>query len=152
MIVVGDASVYIALGRIDALSLLPRLYKEVHVPDAVWCEIDRPGFPPPEWIIRHSLSRPLPSADWTEPLDAGESEALHLARQLHAALVLIDEAAGRAVARRLGLEVTGTVGLLVDAKRRGLLTFIRPLLDRLRQSGFWLSSQVYQAALTAAGE
>ncbi|MBC8038412.1 MAG: DUF3368 domain-containing protein [Rhizobiales bacterium] len=155
MIVVGDASVFIALERIGELTLLAALFGEVHVPDAVWQELSaRPGptSSPPAWIIRHTLPKPHPVADWPEPLDAGESEAIHLTRLLAAELLLIDETAGRIVARRLGLTVTGVVGVLLEARRRGKVTEIRKLLDRLRQSGFWLSDLVYQEALKRAGE
>lgn len=152
MIVVGDASVFIALERIGAQSVLSELYTEVHVPEAVWREISRPETPTPAWIIRHSLPQPLAPENWPEQLDAGETEAIHLARQLAADLLLIDEAAGRIVARRLGLEVTGTVGLLIEGRRQGKLPAVKPLLDHLRQAGFWLSEQVYQAALEQVGE
>ncbi|MFZ5497088.1 MAG: DUF3368 domain-containing protein [Verrucomicrobiota bacterium] len=64
----------------------------------------------------------------------------------------MDEAAGRAVARRLGLTVTGIVGLLLEAKRRGHLARLKPTLDRLRQGGFWLSDQIYREVLRSAGE
>jgi len=88
VIVVGDASVFIALERIDALDLLPTLYGEVHVPDAVWREVFQTktgSAAPPPWIIRHTL-HPLPSSAWPEHLDEGETEAIHLARQLIADL------------------------------------------------------------------
>jgi uncharacterized protein len=152
VIVVGDASIFIALERIGAQSLLPDLYTEVHVPEAVWREILRSDTPPPAWIVRHSLPLPLPLVTWPEQLDEGETEAIHLAHQLAADLLLIDEAAGRAVARRIGLEISGTVGVLIEARRQGKLAAVKPLLDRLRQSGFWLSAQVYQSALKQAGE
>ena len=154
MIVVGDASVFIALERINASHLLPALFGEVHVPDAVWREVFPDGSPetPPNWIVRHALDLPLPATSWPETLDDGEVEAIHLARQLAADLLLIDESTGRAVARRLGLEVTGVVGLLIDAKRRGKLVQVKPALDQLRRVGFWLSEAVYRAALEHAGE
>jgi predicted nucleic acid-binding protein len=79
VIVVGDSSVLIALERIDAQELLPRLYREVHVPEAVWREVFSSDTAiAPAWLIRHSApARPSP-LEWTERLDAGEIEAIQL--------------------------------------------------------------------------
>ena len=157
MIVVGDSSVLIALERIQAQELLPRLYGEVHVPDAVWREVflekDSGRRPPaPAWLIRHPLpARPQP-ATWIARLDAGEIEAILLARQMPADLLLIDEIAGRRVARRLGLRVTGVIGVLIEAKRRGEIAWLAPHLHQLRLAGFFLSDALEASALRDAGE
>ena len=126
MIVVGDPSVLIALQRVDAWTLLPRLYGEVHVPDAVWLEVFSPRTDgrqpsPPSWLVRHPPHPVSQAVPWIEPLDPGETEAILLARELPADLLLIDETAGRRVARRLGLRVTGVVGVLLDAVQLSLL-------------------------------
>lgn len=153
MIVVGDSSVLIALERIAAQELLPRLFGEVHVPDAVWREVFS-GVPTiaPAWLIRHlPLIRPE-SLGWTERLDDGETEAILLARAMPADLLLIDETAGRKVARRLGLRVTGVIGVLIEAKRRGEVLSVAEHLRRLRGAGFFLSADLEASALRDAGE
>ena len=157
MIVVGDSSVLIALQRVDAWTLLPRLYGEVHVPDAVWLEVFSPRTDgrqpsPPSWLVRHPPHPVSQAVPWIEPLDPGETEAILLARELPADLLLIDETAGRRVARRLGLRVTGVVGVLLDAKRRGEITSVAAHLGRLRDAGFWLSGELVTHALREAGE
>jgi predicted nucleic acid-binding protein len=141
------------LERIGAQELLPRLYGEVHVPDAVWHEVfslrtDRT----PAWLVRHPPAASATAPSWSERLDRGETEAILLARELRADLLLIDESVGRKVARRVGLRVTGVVGVLLEAKRRGEVSFIAPLLHRLREAGFWLAHDLAAQALREAGE
>ena len=86
-------------------------------------------------------------------LDWGEAEALALAIQLKADLVLLDEQTARYAAQYLNLRVMGVVGLLVRAKTIGLLSRIHPQLDALReQAGFYLSEAVYREALRLANE
>jgi len=84
-------------------------------------------------------------------LDAGEAEALTLARQL-GATAAIDEKRGRRLAEELGVPQTGTVGILLAAKRRGLIPFVRPLLNHLIEKGVRLSSRLYEEACRLAGE
>ncbi|MFZ4589203.1 MAG: DUF3368 domain-containing protein [Terrimicrobiaceae bacterium] len=63
----------------------------------------------------------------------------------------MDERAGRAVARQMGLKTLGVLGLLVEAKRRGLVPSLEPLIDRLRrEAGFWISPQLEKSILFAA--
>ena len=155
MIVVSNTTPITNLARIGQLELLHSLYGEVHVPAAVWDELNRG----PEsqgrrvvcdatWIVTHSVARREPVAALRAELDAGESEAIALADELGCDLLLMDEAKGRRVAERLALKQTGAVGVLLEAKRRGLIAAVRPLLDDLRQkAGFWLSEEVYQRAL-----
>ena len=77
-------------------------------------------------------------------LGPGEREAIALALETAADLVVLDDQAGRRLARARGLQVTGTVGVLVEARARGLLPALRPELDRLRAAGLWLAEAFYQ--------
>lgn len=88
-----------------------------------------------------------------QDLDLGESEALALAIELTADLLLIDEVAGRARSKEIGLESIGVLGVLLEAKRAGLLDSISPLLDQLQwQHRFHLSERVRSEVLRRAGE
>jgi predicted nucleic acid-binding protein len=86
-------------------------------------------------------------------LDEGEAEAIALAIQLKAHLLLLDERRGRAVASRLGLRFIGLLGVLVEAKQKGYISRVKPLLDHLiAKAGFWVSHQLYARVLREVGE
>lgn len=86
-------------------------------------------------------------------LDTGEAEAIVLAREQNISIVLLDEKDARTVAKKLGLSVLGAVGVLIWAKRAGIIDDLRSQLDALQQQGgFRLSRTLYLEALTAVGE
>jgi hypothetical protein len=85
-------------------------------------------------------------------LGDGESEAISLAVELGARWIVLDDRAARRLAQGLGLPVIGTLGLLLAAKRRGLLTVIRPSVDALVRQGFHIASELYERVLSDAGE
>jgi len=150
----------IALGLLGRLDLLESLFSEVLIPEAVQREIEEGGmnqlglanFRQAGWIRvaplqggRDTLLESL--------LDAGEAAVISLAREQGMAKVLIDERKARKVARDIhGLEVIGTARILVEAKRRGLLTEVASSFKKLRQEGYWIHDTIVQAALREAGE
>lgn len=85
-------------------------------------------------------------------LDRGEAAVTATALESGIRLVCIDETVGRRVARLAGLDLTGSLGVLIKAKQRGFPVVIREAAGRMREKGIWLSEQVIAAALTAAGE
>ena len=161
MIVVCNATPIIALAAVGRLDLLRAVYGEVIIPDAVFHEIAVAGAGEPGasevaeagWIKRQTVrNASLVNALGLE-LDLGEAESIALAVETSAGLILLDERLGRHAAARLGLTVIGTLGVLVAAKDRVLITAVRPLLDALRvQAGFWISDELYSAVLNVAGE
>ncbi|MDW7712647.1 MAG: DUF3368 domain-containing protein [Deferrisomatales bacterium] len=163
MTLVSDTGPLIALAKIGRLPLLGRLgFADVCIPARVRRELlGKIG--PESDVIDSALSAFLrtvkaPSAteavrSAVEGLDRGEQEVLRLAVSLGApTLVLMDDHAGRATARQLGLRVTGTVGILLVAKRRGLVGEVVPLLHAARANGYWLSDAVIAQAKRLAGE
>ncbi len=159
---VANSSVLITLSIIGQLALLPRRFPEgVLIPQAVWREVVEMGKGHPgseevasaSWVEVHEVKdRELVSLLHSE-LDEGEAEAIALAREEQASVVLLDEKDARRVARRLSMHALGTVGLLIWAKRVGAIANLREELDTLRSSGgFHLSQAVYDDALRAGGE
>lgn len=158
MTAVADAGPLIALARIGYLALLPRLFEMVIVPPAVHREIttdaDLPGAQEllqADWMrvgSVHDLTAVQRLRFW---LDLGESEAIVLAREVGATL-LIDERRGRRVAVAYGLAVTGTAGVVLTAKRLGYIQRVTTLLDALRAAGVRLSDRLYDEMRARAGE
>jgi len=161
MIVVSNTSPLTNLAAIEQFQLLEILYRRISIPQAVWAELNANATQWPgslqtnqaEWIdIRPVANRALATI-LQRDLDHGESEAIALALELRADHLLMDEKEGCRAAERLGLRVTGVIGLLIKAKSLATLRQVRPLLDSLRyQAGFYMSSRVYALALDLAGE
>ena len=79
--------------------------------------------------------------------------AIALAKETPNARLLINEKKGREIARQLGLDITGLIGIMIEAKEKEMISSIRPTLDLLRtQAGFWISETLYQKVLLAVGE
>ncbi len=160
MKVVANAGPLIALARIGQFEMLKFLYNQVYIPLAVRDEIvvsgcDRPGAKEvslASWVHVVNVQDMTAVQLLRERLDTGESEAIVLAIQLEADLLLIDEARGRRVAEAWGLNKTGTIGTLVAAKTRGVVPSVGPLLDSLRASGFRMGVDLYREALRLADE
>jgi predicted nucleic acid-binding protein len=161
MIVVSNASPLVNLARIGRLELLPTLFERIDVPEAVWGEVVEAGEGQPgakllaeaAWVIRHTVENRSLVQALRQELDAGEAEAIALALELHADLVLMDERLGRETAQHLGLRPVGVIGMLIEAKSRAQIAAVRPLLDALRdQAGFRVSEQVYARVVEDAGE
>jgi uncharacterized protein len=160
VIVVSNTSPITNLAAIGQLDLLRQLYEKVLIPQAVYDELTVGGSQPGatevqtlEWIeTRQVTDRALVTALQME-LDDGEAEAIALARELAADLLLLDERRGRTVAARLNLRFVGLLGVLIEAKQKGGIPAVKPVLDNLiAKAGFWVSQQLYARVLQAVGE
>jgi predicted nucleic acid-binding protein len=151
MIVVADASPLIAMSRVGRLDLLREVFGQLLVPEAVWIELTGSG-------IERAGSSEIAAATWIERreamdrqlveslkriLGAGEAEAIVLAKETNADVLLMDERLGRSTAHDLGLSVVGLVGVLIEARDRGLLSDAKSLVAALDQeAGFWISAEL----------
>ena len=163
MIVISDTSVITNLVAIHHLCLLQQFYDLILIPEAVYRELADidPPVPGPvavqtlDWLEVLSL-RDRTIADQLQnqfQLDPGESEAIALALEINADLLLIDERRGRAEATRLGLRLTGLLGMLVEAKQRSLIPSVKPLMDALIDtSEFRVSQPLYEQILQMVDE
>ena len=161
--VISDASVLICLGAVGQVKLLRKFYTEVLVPPAVWAEVTsagtRPGAAEAQaartdgWLQLRAPDSTALLAQLHRTLDAGEAEAIALATELPGSLLLLDDADGRETALHLRRDFTGTVGVLLRAKREGKLPALKPVLDRLiQQHSFRLSRSLYEAVLRQVDE
>ena len=152
MIVVADSGPLHYLILLEQIALLRRFYGQVLVPEAVAGELSATGAPalvrdwimkPPTWVD----VCPAPSeavSKITDDLDLGERAAIALAETVHADLLLIDESAGRAEAKRRQLRVTGTLGVLRTGAEQGLVN-VPDLLERLKATSFYLDETLLNA-------
>lgn len=163
MIVVSDTSPLSGLAIAGHLSLLRQIYSQVVIPVAVAAELRRGGQDEPrinealevDWVeIRQPTNQTLvKTLQGDRNLDRGEAEAIALALELKADELLIDERLGRREANRLGISITGLLGILLVAKQQGLIPAMRPVMDTLmNEAGFRVSSQLYTEVLKVAGE
>jgi hypothetical protein len=144
---------------LDLLDVLPALVAHVLVPPAVVEEIAQGralGVPLPDVATLDWLTVRRPLSELAVPLvtdlGPGETEVLMLALELREAVVVIDDAKARRMAEALGLHLTGTLGVLLDAKRAGLIPAVAPYLDRLQTLRFRLAPHTRAAVLKLAGE
>jgi predicted nucleic acid-binding protein len=154
-----DTSALIALHQVGLLHILPALSPIVLVPAALAQELatgrsqghDVPDVAALTWLsTRTPAARPaLPDAS---RLGDGESEVLWVALETPGAVVVLDEIPARRTAKQLGIAFTGTLGLLLDAKNRGLIPAVAPVLSELDRHHFHMAPPIREMILKAAGE
>jgi predicted nucleic acid-binding protein len=161
LIVVSDTSPVLNLALVHRrLDLLVSLYRQVLIPRAVYEELATSGGKPPlidavsfPWLVVVSANDQDRVRQLEADLDRGEAEAIVLAIERRADLLLVDERRGRRIALSLGLRITGLLGVLAEAKGSGLIERVRPILDDLIQrAGFWIGADLYDQVLTELNE
>ena len=157
---VCDTTVLLYLGRIGCAHLIPALFAPVYVLELVVLELDmgrlwRPDtFNPREWawIQVVSVSQDAINALPPNRLGPGERSVIAYARSQYGCVAGLDDLQARRLAEELGLAVVGTLGILLRARRAGLILSVRPLLDALIAEGFRIDADLYQEVLNLAGE
>jgi len=159
-VVLSDASPLIALALIDRLNLLHSLFGEVLITEVVKREVlvggDKPGETAIAAAIEAGWIRVI-ADQWLErqfpDLDEGEASTLRTAMHIGVpCLVLIDERAGRAAARESGIPLSGTVGLIVQARKRGFIPSARAAFEQLLERDFRVAPEMIREALVQVGE
>lgn len=154
---ISDASPLIIFAKAGRLGLLRQVAGTITVPEAVWreitCDMTKPGAAEirgATWIRRGDVDSHAANL-LRAYTDAGEAEAIALALQTRQ-LLLLDDRRARKIAEGLGVDLVGSVGVLLTAKRQGLVESVRDTLDDLLSAGLRLSDSLRQAALEEAGE
>jgi len=161
VIIVSNTSPISNLAKVGQLSLMQQIYGRVLVPCAVHEELldTRAGetvitaVQLATWMEIQSVQNRELVDELRTRVNIGEAEAIALAVEVTATRLLIDERLGRQAATERGLTVTGVLGILLAAKRQGLIAAVKPTMDDLMiQAGFRISSQLYTDVLIAASE
>ncbi|GET43103.1 DUF3368 domain-containing protein [Microseira wollei] len=161
MTVVSNTSPITSLAGVGQLNLLQQLYGSIIIPPAVYTEMVGAGSLVPgaievqtlPWIQTREVVNQELVTELLEELNLGEAQAIVLALELKAELLLLDELPGRTIASQYGLNITGVLGILLEAKRNGSIPAVKPLMDRLiEQVAFRVSSRLYAEVLQSAGE
>ncbi|MBU6409668.1 MAG: DUF3368 domain-containing protein [Verrucomicrobia bacterium] len=153
MIVVSDTSPLTVLLTVGLSDILPKLFDEVIVPGTVRDELLRSHPWLPEWLHVAGVKDTARVKQYLRSVDAGEAEAIELALELRADRLLIDERKGRNLAVQEGLSVIGLLGVVLLAKRKGIIPSARALLQRMDdEAGMYLSAEIRNAALKSVEE
>ncbi len=157
--IVGDSSPLISLAIIGRLDLLPKLYRRVLIPPAVWNEVtvQGAGLPGAQAVSKLTwleVQEPTPAILQSLAIlvDRGEAEAIALALGNPGSSVLLDDAQARRVAERFGVARIGTLGILRRAKIAGLVGPIGPYVTALQESGIYIRQELVDAILRDVGE
>jgi len=160
MRVAVNSSPLIFLAKLGLLHVLDELFDEVYITNAVYYETVVEG-------VAHEEAMDIAKADFLrkvsptnqrlvkfllELVDYGESETIAFAIEKNIDLVVLDDKEARKVARSFGLRVIGTLGILLLAKRKGLISEVGPYVEELRKHGFRISDEIVQKILESAGE
>ncbi len=158
MIVVSNSGPLIALLKIGRLELLKQLFKKIFISKGTYDEVVIEGKTGYKDIKQSNWIEVKPIKDQQAvnilriDLGKGESESVILAYELRADILLVDELIARNIAENLGLKISGTVGVLLKAKKSGLISEVKSELDRLKKKNVWLGNEVCKRALKIAGE
>jgi uncharacterized protein len=153
MNVVSDTTAITTLLKAGQVGLLRELFDRVFVPQAVWDELKAFHSSLPDFVELRTVSNSGQRLPGMEFLGRGEAEALLLAKELNARLLVTDDRKARAAAKKLNIVCVGLVGIVIQAKRAGKISSVRDLLDIIEtKGGLYLSDAVVAEALRLADE
>ena len=138
-VVIADSSCLVLFTNISRLDILEQMFSDVWVTTVVGREY---GLPLPDWVTVHDPIDSEREQSLALILDLGEASSIALAIETFGSRIIIDEKKGRRVALSLGLDVVGTLGILIEASENGLIGADRHLVDQLDRVGFRLSNRL----------
>jgi predicted nucleic acid-binding protein len=147
--IIADTSCIILLDKIGELNLLHKLFGTIITTADVAKEF---GPPLPEWVDIIEPHDKNYQSIIENTLDRGEASAIALALELPDSLLIIDELKGRKFAIQLGIKITGTIGIIVEAKNAGIINAVKPLITKIKKTNFRISEELEKQILDKAGE
>ncbi len=148
-IVIADTSCFILLTKINEINLLKELYSSVYTTPEIASEFK---YALPTWIIIQDVKDRDMLVSLEVDLDHGEASAIALTYELPDAIVVLDDWGARKVATRLHITFTGTFGIIIKAKQKGIIQSVKPVLEKVRQTNFRISEEVLIEVLREADE
>ena len=157
--VIVNSTPLISLGKINQLRLLKALYQEIYIPGAVLREISAKDdvvkslvINNGDWIKVRNVANPIDRRMYSAKLHDGEVEVLILAQEVRADLVIFDDLKARKTASYLGIPLTGTMGVLIKAKKKGSIPYVMPLVDELEKNNIYVDSWLRDSVRKNAAE
>ena len=147
--IISDTSCLILLDKIGELEILNKLFGTIITTTEVAGEF---GQPLPSWVEIKQPSDKNYQSIIEASLDKGEASAIALAIELNDCLLIIDDLKGRKFANQIGLTIIGTIGVIVDAKLAGIITSIKPILNKIKSTNFRITEQLEAIILKRSGE
>lgn len=147
--IISDTSCLILLDKIGELQLLNKLFGRIIITTEIANEFNKEL---PDWFDVQCSTNKTYQRILEASLDKGESSAIALAIEQTDCLLIIDDLKGRKYAEQLGLKITGTLGVLVDAKLSGFLESVRPTLEKIKTTDFRLTVDLEKKTLMKSGE
>jgi predicted nucleic acid-binding protein len=147
--IVSDTTCFIVLTNIGELELLQSTFGEIITTKEVVQEF---GEELPNWVIVKSATDKYRQRILETQVDRGEASAIALALEFPESMIILDDYKARKIAENLGLEITGTIGVIIIAKKRGIINSIKPYLEKIRATNFRLSEEIEMQALKEAEE
>ena len=148
-VVIADTSCFILLIKINETDLLRKIYTQVYTTPEVASEFVQLL---PDWVIIQKVRDTARFNVLERELDRGEASAIALSYEIEDAVLVLDDMGARKVARRLNLSFTGTFGIIVRAKKNGIIPSVKPLLNKVRTTNFRFSEDIFLQTLKEAGE
>ena len=148
-IIISDTSCLIALSKIERLHLLKDLYSEIIITNDVYLEF---GGSLPEWIIIADVKDKQIQKDLEERLDKGEASSIALALEIDDSMLIIDEIKGRRIAQSFDIDIIGTIGIILLADKKGLISDVIGTILRLVNKGFRLSDKLINKIIEKYGQ
>lgn len=155
-IIISDTTTITHLLQVGRLQLLPTIFGQVFIPPAVQLELNSlpwqsKALQDQDWLIVREPG-PIPADELTFDLDPGETEAILIALNVQADLLIIDEAAGRIVAKEMGLSIIGILGILILAKERNLIENLGPIVEAMMNNEFRIHPRLLARVVRRVGE
>jgi len=147
--VITDTSCFILLDKIDALFILNALYKNVITTPEIVNEF---GKPLPDWIRIKAVKNKHLQNTYLVKVDLGEASAIALAMELNSPLLILDDLKGRKLASQLNLRFTGTLGVLILAKKSGVVPLLKPYFEKIKTTDFRIAPDLLKRILEELGE